>query len=587
MSVRELRGWAAALAIVLLGDVLLGCTGRKQVPFGLEDAGSPSVESEHEAAEPKAEEPGAGLLVGKRFEPGQVEVPIGDSTLVLQAGYALAALELDLDGKDPLDALVVSADPEEIRLQAAYPRGLSVVARDIDSFLVPTHCAEPVAQIRQLSPSLVAARVDHGCEGGRRVNLWLVTIEAQPRVRERVTALPPNDRSVAPIEVDLHVEDRDADGYEDVVADVRVGEAQVPLAWLNRPGGFARDASQPEGALADLANVAWKLRSSDPATAEKQALAVLDAFIALCRESGAARIGLSGTHGLQCQQSPATARAVSVAIAGAIRRGAFVRAFELTRWWEGTATQPTPEERELVQAAWRKARAIKGASWRSLGYESAPAALHFRDPDTLVIEGRASRAVQLSTGTSTPLSGAEILPAIRDPQSRFAVRTVRATCVGFEAEVGPLRGRQTHRVPIDRRPGTVPCETPIDRPASVFEWAVLGWAPQGLLAASGDMLRIVPLNELAKPTGSPIELSPGSPLPAPIRGARITPDGSRYVIPHAEGVVVRDWQEGGAGVWLRPADWSAVPGELRSVAISPDGRLVAVQKGSEIRLLTW
>jgi hypothetical protein len=101
------------------------------------------------------------------------------------------------------------------------------------------------------------------------------------------------------------------------------------------------------------------------------------------------------------------------------------------------------------------------------------------------------------------------------------------------------------------------------------------------------MLRIVPLNELAKPTGSPIELSPGSPLPAPIRGARITPDGSRYVIPHAEGVVVRDWQEGGAGVWLRPADWSAVPGELRSVAISPDGRLVAVQKGSEIRLLTW
>jgi hypothetical protein len=414
-----------------------------------------------------------------------------------------------------------------------------------------------------------------------------VTIEAQPRIRERITVLPPNDQSVAPMEIDVRVEDRDADGYEDVVADVRVGEAQIPLTWLNRPGGFARDASQPESALKDLADVAWRSLRSDPAAAEKRALAVLDAFIALCRESGAARIGLSGTHGLQCQQSPATARAVSVAIAGAIRRGAFVRAFELMRWWEGTATQPTPEERELVQAAWRKARAIAGASWRSLGYESAPAFLHFRDADTLVIEGRAPRAVHLSTGATTRLSEAEILPPIRDPESRFTVRTVRATCLGFEAEVGPIGGRQTHRVPIERGPGTFPCKTPIDRPASLFEWAVLGWAPQGLLAASGDMLRVVPLNELAKPTGDPIELSPGSPLPAPIRGARITPDGSRYVIPHTEGVVVRDWQEGGTGLWLRPADWSAVPGELRSVAISPDGRQVAVQKGSEIRLLTW
>jgi hypothetical protein len=164
---------------------------------------------------------------------------------------------------------------------------------------------------------------------------------------------------------------------------------------------------------------------------------------------------------------------------------------------------------------------------------------------------------------------------------------VRATCAGFEAEVGPIRSKQTHRVPIEQPSRNVPCKTPIDRPASTLEWAVLGWAPQGLVAASGDLLRIVPLNAFAKPAGRPIELNPGSPLPAPIRGARITPDGSRYVIPHSEGVVVRDWRKGGAGLWLRPADWDTVPGELRSVAISPDGRRVAIQKGSEIRLLSW
>jgi hypothetical protein len=164
---------------------------------------------------------------------------------------------------------------------------------------------------------------------------------------------------------------------------------------------------------------------------------------------------------------------------------------------------------------------------------------------------------------------------------------VRVTCMGREAEVGPIRGKQTHRVPIERTEGSTPCKTAIDRPASVFDWAVLGWAPQGLVVASGDLLRVVPLNAFAKPAGNPIDLRTGSPLPAPIRGARITTDGSRYVIPHPEGIVVRDWRGGGSGLWLRPADWNSVPGELRSIAISPDGRHVAVQKGTEIRLLTW
>ena len=581
MNVYRSQRWGAALVMFLAGGLVGGCSGRKQVPFGLQDAGAPTelaAEAEASAAE---------LPVGTAFEPDQVEVPVADSTLVLQAGYALAALQLDLDGNESIDALVVSADPQEVRLQAAYPRGLDVTARKIDSFLVPSHCGEPAAEIQQLSAALVGVRVQHACETGKRTNFWLLTIEAQPRIRERITVLPPNDRSTAAIDLDLRVEDRDADGYDDVVANVRIGEIDIPLAWLNRPGGFARDLSQPEGTLRELADAAWESLDSDLAGAKKRALAVVDAFVALCRESGAARIGLSGTHGLQCQQSPAAARAVSVAIAAAIRRGNFVRALELQRWWEGTAAQPSPEERELVQAAWRKTKAKTTATWRAIDSEGSRAHLYFRDADTLVVDGRAPRAIQLSSGSKTRLSESDILPPVRDPEGRYSVRTVRVTCVGFEAEVGPIRSKQTHRIPIDRRAGNVPCKTPIDRPASEFEWAVLGWAPQGLVAASGDLLRVVPLNAFAKPAGRPIDLSAGSPLPAPIRGARITADGSRYVIPHAEGVVVRDWRGGGAGLWLRPADWNAVPGELRSVAISPDGQRVAVQKGNEIRLLSW
>ena len=581
MNACRSQRWAAALIMCLVGGLLWGCKGRKQVPFGLQDA---AVPIERDAG---IDEDAAVLPIGDSFEPDQVEVKIADSTLVLQAGYALAALQLDLDGSEPIDALVVSADPQEVWLQAAYPRGLDVSARKIDSFLVPSHCTEPAAEIRQLSASLVGVRVEHSCETGKRTNLWLLTIEAQPRVRERITVLPANERSTAPIQLGLRVEDRDSDGYEDVVAAVRIGETEIPLAWLNRPGGFARDVSEPEASLRELADDAWESLDSDLRGAQTRARAVLDAFVALCRESGAARIGLSGTQGLQCQQSPATARAVSVAMAAAIERGAFVRALELQRWWEGMATRPTPEERELVQAAWRKAKADTTAAWRVIDNEGGAAWLYFLDNDTLVVDSRVRRAVQLSSGSKTRLSEADTLPPIRDPDNRYSVRSVRATCAGFEAEVGPIRGKQSHRVPIERRPGAVPCRTPIDRPASAFEWAVLGWAPQGLVAASGDLLRVVPLNAFAKPAGRPVDLSAGSPLPAPIRGARVTPDGSRYVIPHVEGIVVRDWRKGGTGLWLRPADWHTVPGALRSIAISPDGRRVAIHKGSEIRLLTW
>ncbi|NNE17244.1 MAG: hypothetical protein HKN10_02090, partial [Myxococcales bacterium] len=518
---------AAVLLICVTGGLIWGCSGRKQVPFGLKDAGGDSSEPATGVEEEAPE-----LPVGESFGPDQVEVRVAESTLVLKAGYALAALQLNLDGIEPDDAFVVSADPQQVRLTAAYPRGLDVSSRAIDSFLVPQTCVEPTASIRQLSSSLVAARVEHRCETGKRTNLWLITIEAQPRVRERITVLPQNEVSNADIAIELAVEDRDADGYEDVVANLRIGQTDVPLAWLDRPGGFARDVSEPEARLKELADGAWESFSSNPKSANTRAIAVLDSFVALCRESGAARVGLSGTQGLQCQQSPATARAASVAISASIRRGNFVRALELQRWWQNPALQPSPEERNLVQAAWRKAKANAVASWRTIDSEGGRASLYFRDADTLVIDGRAPRQVQLSSGIKTQLSEAELVPAIRDPTNRFAVRDVRATCAGFEAEVGPIRGRQSHRVPIERRSSKAPCGTPIDRPASVFEWAVLGWAPQGLVGASGDLLRVVPLNQFAKPAGRPIDLGTTSPLPAPIRGARITTDGTRYVIPH-------------------------------------------------------
>ena len=581
MMTRRSSGFVAAVLLLLEGAALHGCSRSKQVPFGLEESSQEddSVETEEEAT-PK-------FPVGETFEANQVEVPIHDAALVLPAGYALSALRLDLDGEEPIDAILVSAEEQKIEVQAVFERGLGVTARPIDSFLVPEGCEEPVASLQQLSDSLVTVRVTHSCEAGERINIWLLAVEPQPRVRERITLLPPNELSRAPIVAGLMVGDRDEDGYEDVVMNLMVGGMDLALAWLNRPGGFTRDTSEPETSMKLLANDAWEFFDSDPALASNRARAVLETFLALCRESGYARLGLAGTQGIQCGASSAASRAVAVEVISSIRRGAFVEALELQRWWSAGAMHPTQEERAAVQEAWQRAKASASASWELVHGQSATAALYFADEDQLAIGGATPKLISLSTGEKKSLLSSDTDAAAQSPNGRFAVNGVRVTCVGFEAEVGPVRSKRTHRVVIERRTGTTPCRTPVDRPASVFEWSVLGWAPQGLLAARGDRLRVVPVDELGKSAGRPIDLRAGSPLPAPVRGAGITPDGSRYVIPHSEGIVVRDWQRGGSGLWLRPLDWDQVPGELRAVAISPSGRRIALQKGNEIRLLTW
>lgn len=577
---RRACGRAAAL-IVLIALGTQGCSSRKQVPFGLEEPADEEVGVEAQAEAP------AELPVGETFEPNQVEVPLEEASLVLPNGYALGALRLELDGEDPMEAIVVSVEEQRVSVQAAFERGLGVTALPIDSFLVPEGCKEPNANLRQLSGSLVMVRVAHACEDGERINVWILTVEKKPRVRERLTLLPPNEVSRTQIAAGLSVEDRDADGYEDVVMNLMIDGATVQLSWLNRPGGFARDTSEPEATLKILADDAWGFIDSDPKVSSKRARVVIDAFTALCRESGYARVGLAGTQGIQCGASPAVSRALAVEVISAVRRGEFIRALELQRWWSTGAVQQTAEEQDAVRAAWQLAKASANAMWTRLDSQSATATLHFRDEDRIVVEGFAPKLISTTTGEKQALAPTDAEPAARSPNGRLAVKGVRMTCVGFEAEVGPVGSRRTHRVVIERRPGTVPCRTPVDRPASVFEWSVLGWAPQGLVAGTGDRLRVVPVDEMGKAAGRPVELRAGSPLPAPVRGARITPDGSRYVIPHAEGVVVRDWQRGGSGIWLRPADWNQVPGELRALAISPSGKRIALQKGNEIRLLRW
>ena len=105
----------------------------------------------------------------------------------------------------------------------------------------------------------------------------------------------------------------------------------------------------------------------------------------------------------------------------------------------------------------------------------------------------ASAAARMGLANHEAISAAKagVIGLTQSAAASYAARGVRVTCAGYEAEVGPALGKRTSRVLIERRAGTTPCRAPIDRPATVFEWAVLGWAPQGLVCASGDLLRVV------------------------------------------------------------------------------------------------
>ena len=586
------RVWQLVLIPLVLASLQgLGCTGRKQVPFGLEASGgagaAPGTGAVGGGGSAGAPTPSATRTAGEQFEGGIVEVPVGPSTMVLGDGYALAALRLNLDADGIEDALVVTTTPGEAHLLAGYPKGMTVATRAVDSFRVPSDCTDAEATLSELAGSVVTIRVTHTCPDGPRQNWWIVSVEAQPRVRERLTLYPETPNSSAPMSLSIRVDDADEDGYEDIVVEIQVGEVVVPLTWLNRPGGLSLDVSQPEATLAAIATEAAERVSHDAAAAEAQATQALDTFVALCRQSGDARLGLSGTRGLHCPQWAATAKASAVATEAAIRRGDFMRALALQRAWNEPGRRPSPSDEARLEAAWTQARKRSAATWQRLDAERTVVPLYFADADTLVIGGPSPRKVSLSTGTRTSLTPSDVRPAVQSPDGRFRVRGVRVTCAGFEALIAPVGGKQSHRVTIERAASDVPCRTPIDRPAKLGEWSVLGWAPQGLIAASEDRLRIVPINASGKAAGVPVEARPGSPLPAPIGGAGITPEGTRYIIAHPEGLVLRDWKTGATGLWLRPPDWDGVPGEVRSVAISPDGRRAALQKGSEIRLVSW
>ncbi|HBQ15160.1 MAG TPA: hypothetical protein DEF51_29905 [Myxococcales bacterium] len=114
---------------------------------------------------------------------------------------------------------------------------------------------------------------------------------------------------------------------------------------------------------------------------------------------------------------------------------------------------------------------------------------------------------------------------------------------------------------------------------------MLGWAPQGVVAARGADLRVAPLTISAEPAGAPESLGPGTPPPAPLPPGAITSDGRYLVELRGLGVLLHRTGGRGAPTLLWPEGWAEREGAPSDPAVSPSGRRIAVLRGGRVLLL--
>ncbi|MCB9598894.1 MAG: hypothetical protein H6722_21845 [Sandaracinus sp.] len=493
---------------------------------------------------------------GETFPQGVASVSV-EGLSVPDAATTHALLVSDLDGDGDRDALLLRVDV------ARQVVGVSVAIREGGAFRVRAPsplplegCVVEAASLTHATRSSFVAEARTRCtaEGvdESRTMRWILSNEAAPRVRLVTSTRGETTLSFA-------FEDLDDDGHEDVRGTVGAAGRETTLRWLDRPGGLALDRAEPAASV-----------RAAMADAREQGLALARA---LCLGDDATlRLG-PGRWGLDCPEELLGAARIAQTDA-LLRAGRLVEALAAM---DGGAVASA----EALDAA---ARSGVTQTRLPFAYRGEPSldvthlALGF-----LVSEGAPELRVQGASidrvgrdGQARPADAEPPLLRSGDEPPWTVVRT-RGNGCGAEASLalflgGTLGG--AHEVTIAQPDG---CEDEDARP-----WRIVGWAPQGLLAARLGERRVVPITTDGLPAGDPVVLDADAPWPAPARGGRVTPDGDTWILERPEGVLV--FSGGRVELW-RPEGWAQGPAPS-AAAVSADGTEVAVLRGDAIWILS-
>ncbi len=592
---RDMR-WIAVLIMLTACD----CgEASPRVPFKLKEP--PALPSVEAAAPPTLERERSSEQFDK-----PVDHPLIDSIPSPFIG-ARSLLIVDLDADQKRDALaVVNSAQEGVSLAFALREGTGFGAAGmLAGFGLQAGCEASSLALVALSDTKGLLSLESTCgpeklPQARRELLF--ALDAKPYLLERVELAPAIDPALPGLALTFASQDTDGDGHEDVLikASLSPSDGTTPIneqvVLLDRGPALAFDAKSFEAALLARAEKAKSLLRKQPAEAANEAQAVIALYGALCRDSQHARVSIAGKRGLPCAPSPALARAYATWIATQASDHQLVSALD------AYVALSELDAGQSKAARADAARALSGLKARSDitmtpgPSVSEPAGLMVRLPSArfvtdslLYVRRDAPVVVDLETGTETPAPLAE--DRVLDPASALAVTAIERRCAGLflrieRAAANPVLGvaARTVSTPALLQLDTECIDTPQTRQKDSGGYRVLGWAPQGVLAARGSEVRLVPLSIEGTASGEPRALDVLTPRPAPLALGRASSDGSRYAWLAPFGVVVMD-TSGQAELW-RPKGWENVAATASDVAISPSGRRIAVVSAGRVYVLS-
>ena len=611
ISTRSILG-AAIATLGLAAGGCSSCTEGPAVPFGL-DAGGAATTPDEAQRDPAHARP-SGLV----FPDGTQRVDVEGAPLASE-GSVRALWAHDVDGDGDRDAIAIVSGPPDAPVSVIHARrdGSSFAAARVlgRAPAAPEGCAIERASIEPLGESWHVARATLACElhpAASREEIWVLAIDRTPRALEHLAILDATDRASGEVALELSTADRDEDGHVDLVVTARVtrgGEAAVvELPWLDRPSGLARDATQPEATLDERSRDALRLLRGNAAGALAGSRAVLAIHGVLCREGGRARVRMGQSDGISCGTSQGAGRAATTVVRALASRGELLLALDALAAMNEPGLAIDDERRDYARRAIADARAPGGVTLRegpahsqsggaaARGQVAHASALGFLDEDRVILRGPRPRSWNVATGAEEALEPSQGELRVLDPSGRLALAGVERRCEGYVLRIVAASGivggsafGPTHSTallaPRDP-PAGAPCPdlTPALR-ADDGGWEILGWAPQGMVAAHGATLRVVPLDVSGQPAGDPEELAPRTPPPAPLPPGAASSDGRYHVEVRGLGVIVHRVLPSPETTLLWPEGWASREGEVSDAAVSPSGRRVAVLRGGRVLLL--
>ncbi|HKP61710.1 MAG TPA: hypothetical protein VJV78_33500 [Polyangiales bacterium] len=618
-----MRTWLLACVLLTASGCKGGCGSKTPVPFKRD----PQAAAEAAAA---PELPASGTQYGRLTR----EVTFGGSQLARNDGAFRVALEWDLASDGSPDLLVIATDERSQASLETWTKPASGAATKRAAITLTNlgaGCEVDQAGLSRLAPELVLGSLDVVCvedaappapqgdflrgvgtptppdpqdqapppPGTQTHALHQFVINAaenEPRLLLHLAVMPPADPSdTNSITLTVASQDQDADAHADVLvtADIGAGGAEaktasVPLLWLNRPSGLARDRAEPEHTLAGLAQAAFQNIDADPLAALPAAEQVLDAHRALCHESGAARVWVDESLGLQCGASAAAGRAAVVRALALAKQQQLLPALQARNRLSGPEYKVEPADRERVNVAIAAIRGQTSYLWErgpDLPQPTGPGvhlpAVAFLTEDQLLLRGVIAQTYDLNTRAVTP-SAASPSVVMGGPGGSFAavdlvkdcagqyLRTVPASAIasGF---VASTRGKDAALVP--ERAGTEGCADRTRR-SDRSGWTVLGLSERGALLAKGSELQLVPLDAEGASAGAARILAADEAAPPLLAAGALAPSGLRHALATSEGIAIIDRGPKPASTLIRTPPSCTT--RIGDVAISPSGQRFAM-----------